>query len=200
MDHPAPSSGLFESLLPNNSTDLEFAIEKAVAPAFTDPVNIESIWNPDTCPESLLPWLAWSLSVDQWVDSWDVETKRKVIKSSLWVHRIKGTRQAVEDAVRAIGGDVKIWEWWQDGIPTINTQNGTVKLKPFEFFIEASVTAKNTNVTSAETLNQLKAAIDATKPVRSTYMITLRIDITATPTEYRFARAAVHRRISMETK
>ncbi len=36
----------------------------------TIPEYVGKQWHPQTCPEALLPWLAWSLSVDEWDESW----------------------------------------------------------------------------------------------------------------------------------
>ncbi|KDT37295.1 phage tail protein I [Escherichia coli 3-105-05_S3_C2] len=50
-------------LLPTGSSPLEVAAAKACAEIEKTPVSIRELWNPDTCPANLLPWLAWSFSV-----------------------------------------------------------------------------------------------------------------------------------------
>lgn len=57
-------------LLPTGSSPLEVAAAKACAEIEKTPVSIRELWNPDTCPANLLPWLAWSFSVDRWDDKW----------------------------------------------------------------------------------------------------------------------------------
>ncbi|EEA6857495.1 phage tail protein I, partial [Salmonella enterica] len=47
-------------LLPVGSSPLEVAAARACAEIERTPVNIRALWNPDTCPENLLPWLAWA--------------------------------------------------------------------------------------------------------------------------------------------
>lgn len=91
------------SLLPVNSTTLERALEQTGRLDHLSPEVIRSLWNSDTCPEDLLPWLAWALSVDFWNDSWPIERQRAVIAGSIAWHRKKGTPWAVEQALSAIG-------------------------------------------------------------------------------------------------
>lgn len=43
--------------------------QKPVRKLKKTPVSIRELWNPDTCPANLLPWLAWSFSVDRWMIS-----------------------------------------------------------------------------------------------------------------------------------
>lgn len=90
-------------LLPHNATEAERALSCAVARVSVVPVPIRSLWDADTCPEDLLPWLAWAVSVDDWSASWSVADKREVIRRSLAIHRIKGTVSSVDSAVRAAG-------------------------------------------------------------------------------------------------
>lgn len=98
-----------EPLLPPNATFLETALAYATNPDL--PVTIGDIWNPDRCPEKLLPWLAHALSVDVWEPGWPAYIKREVIRSSVMVHRKKGTRGAVERALDALGhGDAEVYE------------------------------------------------------------------------------------------
>lgn len=96
-------SGGAVSLLPPNATLLERAVEAACAPLGDIPVPISTIWNPDTCPAALLPWLAWALSVDTWDSNWSEGTKRAVIAASYDVHRHKGSVWSVKEAIRAAG-------------------------------------------------------------------------------------------------
>jgi phage tail P2-like protein len=91
------------SLLPPNSTELERALAESMSLAALDPDAIRALWNPATCPETHLPWLAWALSVDIWDDAWPVERKRATIAGSIAWHRKKGTPWAVEQALAAAG-------------------------------------------------------------------------------------------------
>lgn len=98
-------------LLPDNATPQEVAIDVATGRVGSVPVDVRQVWNPWACPPALLPWLAWALSVDEWQPDWPDDTKRAVIASSVAVHRRKGTRAAVVEALGAAGyGDADLVE------------------------------------------------------------------------------------------
>ncbi|MCG8637052.1 MAG: phage tail protein I [Desulfobacterales bacterium] len=102
------------TILPPNSTELEQAVDGTQAVRIEGiEVPIRHLWNPDLCPEAVLPWLAWALSVDEWDPSWSVTQKRQVIKNSPIVHRHKGTRGALEAALESLGYEVTVIEWWE---------------------------------------------------------------------------------------
>ena len=69
---------LERSLLPQNATDPERAIEDAMR-AGIDVSAIGSLWNPATCPLALLPWLAWAWSVDEWDLAWSEAQQRAMV-------------------------------------------------------------------------------------------------------------------------
>ena len=97
-------------LLPPNSSWLEHAAAKALAESVNLPVPMRDIWNPDTCPIGLLPWLAWAYSVDEWVDEWTEAQKRATVKESLLIHRRKGTLWSVKRILKNMGFAVEITE------------------------------------------------------------------------------------------
>ncbi len=90
-------------LLPPNASPLERAMADALGARFDRAVPVRDLWSPERCPEALLPWLAWAVSVDVWDDGWPLEARRRVVAESLARHRIKGSRAAVETAVAAFG-------------------------------------------------------------------------------------------------
>ena len=98
-------------LLPPNATPLERAFVETGKLISSVPVSgVKKLWNPQTCPIDFLPWLAWSLSVDDWSESWTEQQKRDAIANSIAVHRIKGTVGAVKKALAAIGYHVELDE------------------------------------------------------------------------------------------
>lgn len=104
------------SLLPPNATPQEIALDETTARIGAVPVPIKTLWNPETCPVDLLPWLAWALSVDYWDPTWSEETKRAVVAESMEYHRRKGTPWAVEHALlRAGAGSPEVIEWFDYG-------------------------------------------------------------------------------------
>lgn len=67
-------------------------------------------------PEEVVDRLAWQFHVDYWDGAWPLEKKRTVIINSIRLHRIAGTRGAVNDVVSSIWGDMAIIsEWWEYG-------------------------------------------------------------------------------------
>ncbi|KAF1021889.1 MAG: hypothetical protein GAK30_01578 [Paracidovorax wautersii] len=101
------------TLLPPNATDLDRAAALVVANISDIPAPIRSVWNPYTCPEALLPWLAYAYAVDEWDDTWTPQVKRDVIAQSIQVKRYKGTYGAVQSAITAMGLQATVQEWYQ---------------------------------------------------------------------------------------
>lgn len=69
----------------------------------------------DELPEDLLDILAKDFKVDWYDYNYNLETKRKVIKDSFFVHRHMGTRAAVETAVCDVWPSSHIEEWFEYG-------------------------------------------------------------------------------------
>ncbi|WP_017452859.1 phage tail protein I [Herbaspirillum rubrisubalbicans] len=99
--------------MPPNTTPLERAMARACAALAGTPVPIRDLWNADRCPVDLLPFLAWSFSVDRWDDAWPESIKRGTIKAARYIHQHKGTIAAVRGVVESLGYIIKIREWWQ---------------------------------------------------------------------------------------
>lgn len=100
------------TLLPPNSTLQERSLEEASARLDHIPLIIRDLWQADTCPDDLLPWLAKAVSVDVWSPTWTPDQKRGAIRNSLAVHRKKGTIGAVLDALGGLGFTARIQEWF----------------------------------------------------------------------------------------
>jgi phage tail P2-like protein len=99
-------------LLPANATAQERAVSLAIERSGAVPPVVREVWNPDTCPANLLAWLAWAFSVDEWDPAWTDAQKRGAIKSSIEVHRYKGTIGAVRSALEGLFYDVQVQEWF----------------------------------------------------------------------------------------
>lgn len=96
------------SLLPPNRTPWECSV--SLTSAARRPINsriIRETLDPWTCPEHLLPWLAWSWSIDLWSDEWSVQRKRRVIARAVRLHRLKGTEAGLREHVRLVDGEVQ---------------------------------------------------------------------------------------------
>lgn len=103
----------YQSLLPENANELEKRAAEALAEIRRVPIPLRDLLSPERCPEHLLPYLAWSFSVDRWHTSWPAETKRKAIKDAYFVHAHKGTIGALRRIVETLGYALDINEWWQ---------------------------------------------------------------------------------------
>lgn len=144
------------SLLPINATAQENALEGATSRLSDVPSPLRDLWNPATCPASLLPWLAWAMSVDEWNPDWTESQKRNVIKASVDVHRHKGTIGAVRRVADSFGFGIAIQEWWQ------KSPQGT----PHTFSL--TVSADQIPSGSLETVIE---SIRKVKPVRSDFTV-----------------------------
>ena len=72
----------------------------------------------DSLPEEMLDILAYDFKVDWWDGDYTVEQKRQTLKDSWKVHRILGTKAAVESAISAIYPETQVLEWFEyDGRP-----------------------------------------------------------------------------------
>lgn len=145
-----------KTLLPPNATKLETALEAVIGRIGDVEVPIRELWNPQTCPAALLPWLAWALSVDIWDSSWSTETKRAVIAESIPLHRKKGTPWAVERALVVAGSPAaKVIEWFDYPVTAGS---------PYHFKVEIDIEGETV---SAALEAKLTAIINAFKNERS---------------------------------
>lgn len=128
----ALATGEVRTLLPPNASETERALEIVMAERLVGIENpIYALWNVNTCPENLLPWLAWAFSVEVWDHSWDVSVKRAVIRNSLAIHRIKGTKRSIELALEALGMRVDLHEWFQ-----LDDSGAQISERPHTFYID----------------------------------------------------------------
>lgn len=105
----------------------------------------------DDLPEALIDHLAEQMHVDNYDKAAPLSVKRKQVKMSFILHRLRGTKYAVEAAVNMIysGGHVK--EWFE--------YNG----HPYHFAISAG----ENEISSTMNFKQIIKSINAAKNVRS---------------------------------
>ena len=95
------------SLLPPVVTGLETALEQVGAARYPLPAALVSdVWDPAKCPAHLLGYLAWSLSLDLWDDSWPETKKRSVCRRAFDLHRLKCTPAGIREHVALTGASV----------------------------------------------------------------------------------------------
>ena len=72
----------------------------------------------DELESDILDHLAWQYHVDKYSSDFDLNVKRKMIRESIYLHRIKGTKAAVLLALKAFSERPEISEWFEyDGEP-----------------------------------------------------------------------------------
>ena len=85
-----------ETLLPLNRTKWEGALSQNSADRRPLPWELISrVWNPWTCPEDALPYLANGLGIDLWFDEWPIERKRLMCASAFNLARLKGRVEGI---------------------------------------------------------------------------------------------------------
>jgi phage tail P2-like protein len=150
---------LLPSLLPSNASAQERALELALARISKADVPIRHLWDPMQCPVSLLPWLAWSLSVDEWDSGWPEAIQRQVIANSIPVHQIKGTVGAIRTALTGLNAEIALTEWWQNG--------GVPYTAELTALSRDNLDKDGDTLLTPELMAQMWRIVAATKPARS---------------------------------
>lgn len=157
-------------LLPGNATELERLAAEALAQFERVPVPLRTLWNPDTCPVELLPYLAWAFSVDRWSQVWPESAKRAAIRAAYFIHAHKGTIGALRRVVEPLGYLIEVYEWFEEvpaGTP------GTFRLL---------VGVLDTGITD-EMYQELTWLIDDAKPL-TRHLVGLAISLDISGTEH----------------
>ena len=153
-------------LLPVGSSPLEVAAAQACAQLERTPIPLIQLWDPQTCPVNLLPYLAWASSVDRWDESWPDAVKRNVVVNAHFIHRHKGTIGAIRRVVEPLGYLIKVIEWWKT-----NETPGTFRL---------DVGVLETGITE-EMYPELERLIDDAKPCsRHLNGLSINLDVNGT--------------------
>jgi len=151
-----------DRLLPPSATTSERAIETVIAERTAGiDAPISKLWDVDNCPAEVLPFLAWAFSVEVWDHAWSEEIKRNVIRNAVRVHRQKGTKPAVIEALAALDLPSEISEWFEHG--------GA----PHTFFLEFTATdiLEAGHTLSQSFVRLVDQVLMNTKPVRSHYQV-----------------------------
>lgn len=102
------------TLMPSSASELMRILDEVYAARLAAiEMPIRALGDPWECPLKLLPYLAWALSVDQWEDSWPENIKRQRCADAMREHRIKGSVESVESAIKGFGATAQIKEWWE---------------------------------------------------------------------------------------
>lgn len=178
------------SILPPNSTPLELAIEATIAAqlAALEVPPLRDLWNPATCPDALLPWLAWTLGVESWDASWPDQVKRARVAAAIAILRHNGTRQAVADVIAAYGGNVALTTWFETVPPG----------DPYTFTLAVSVGGQSGVAPSADFITGMIADVGRAKGARDQFTFTLAVNATASIGVIGAARPAIYARLTLQ--
>lgn len=158
------------ALLPPNSTLLETAAQDLLAARFAAlPVDLPALWSAQDCPEELLPWLAWALSIDQWDAAWPLLVRRARIATAIAVQRRKGTASSVQDVITSFGGQVALREWFEKTPPGV----------PHTFDLLVSLGGIGGAPPTVDYIDAVIAEVTRTKPARSHFTFTLAVGASA---------------------
>ena len=145
----------FKKMLPHwmREEDFDVALADEITDVLSEPgEKVKSLrtWDQiDNLSSEELDELAWELNIDWWQSSWDVQTKREVVKTAQAIIDKRGTKWSVEQLVISAYGIGEVTEWFEDG--------GL----PYHFTIR-------TNAPSTEEgIAILLSMIDKVKPARS---------------------------------
>lgn len=104
------------ALKEDTSTEaLAAATAEALADRLAEIDRLRIISNIDNLEEALLAILARDFKVDWWDPSYSLEEKRRTLKDSWRVHKLLGTKAAVEMAISAIYPHTTVLEWFEYG-------------------------------------------------------------------------------------
>lgn len=175
------------NLLPPNATELEQRLAQVTGAIDTIPVPLRSLWDADTCPLALLPWLAWQLSIDSWKSYWPESIKRERVRQALAIQRHKGTVASVRDVVESFGGSVELREWFQA------SPRGT----PGTFELWLTLSGEGGTEATAAYVDDVIAEVTRTKPVSRHFTFTQGVTAASRVGVAAYARPAAYRRISL---
>ncbi len=185
-----PPEILAASLLPPNALNSELALEAAMR-ADIDIGQVGNLWNPQTCPAELLPFLAWGLAIARWDPEWTEAERRAAIMDAIPFHRRKGTRAIVREVLDRFNPLLEIVEWWQ--------ANPRQPVHTFEVRMPANLIPPS--FLSAETAAAIIRDVASVKPARSHFTFVQYLEAQAigwlsgaalTATAIRFDLAAAH--------
>lgn len=98
------------------------------------------IWTSvDDMSEEELDELAWEMNISWYLDTADLETKRKLVRHSQQIHGTLGTKWAIEQIIGTYFGDGYVSEWFEyggePGFFRITSSNAMLVLKNYAKFL-----------------------------------------------------------------
>ncbi|MFC3579531.1 phage tail protein I [Sphingomonas hylomeconis] len=178
------------SLLPPNATPLERALVDATA-RDSDVPDLLALWNPETCPIALLPWLAWGLSIDRWDPEWSEDEKRAAVASAIEDQRLKGTRYSIERVLASFDALLELVEWFEV----------TPNAAPYTFEVRLPVIdaagVAGGGRTSAAVARAIVTEVSRTKPARAHFQLVQQLRLAGMPAPIAALQATNYRRLHL---
>jgi len=175
-----------DNLLPPSATPLERHVAATLAALGQLRVPLRDLWDPYACPIDLLPWLAWTVAIDDWDESWPEDVKRAAVADQVALHRRRGTVWAVKRAVRRSGLTAEIFErrqqraiyeaygtlqvdgsWQLDGTQKIYPVDLVTGIPHIQHWAQFIVRINLAEAQRVEAYAQARRLIEAWKPERS---------------------------------
>ncbi|MGL4448691.1 MAG: phage tail protein I [Shewanella sp.] len=158
------------NLLPPSATELSRSLDLLATDRLEQPLPHQHLWNPWRCRADLLGQLAWSLGVDNWDDLMTESARRQACADAIRVHRLRGTVDSVERAIRAAGYEHVTLE---EGLPPV-THNGQQLRNGHELYgsggrwamYRANVNVGDHGTISAAGNRRLRRILEKTAPAR----------------------------------
>lgn len=144
-------------LLPPNATKLEKNTEQLGEKISSLRVPFKELHRIEQCPETHLPWLAWSHRVEYWRTDWTATEKRQAITDSQKFNQQRGTKASLRNLLNTVITTYQLKTWHEFTPP----------LTPFTFY----VIVPNHITISIDQLQLMHTAVDATKSQRDFYAI-----------------------------
>lgn len=178
---------MVKSLLPPNATPLERTVSSVLgAPFDVLSVPLRDIWDPWSCPIDLLPWLAWTVAVDEWDEGWPEATRRQAVADQIALHRRRGTVWAVERAIErsslkariieqaeqraiysAVGARQLDGTWSLDGSVKIDPVESVAGIPQIQHWAQFIVQLDLSEAQRVQAFDQARRLVEAWKPARS---------------------------------
>lgn len=180
------------TLLPPNATPLEKGIAYAIQKQFAKrPLHVKRrLWNPATCPVHLLPWLAWTVGLEEWHNDWPENVKRAQIRDAIAVARKRGTLWAIKRPLNNYGVTIAIKRWFEYDPPK----------EPYTFDVTVVIDPDTeSGLNSADLLESVKRDIDRNKSLRDHYTLTQGVQMRGGLRLAGFMRSMSSTRLKMQT-
>lgn len=167
------------SLLPPNAKPLEHALAGAMARITSIPTPLTELVRPYAIPASILPWLAWGLSVDRWRPSWSEEQRRAATAAAIPNAKIRGSYATAAAVIADYDPHITMTLWYEAGGSGI----------PYTFFVTLPLDGQFDTMARAEFAAELYRDLVRVKGARDHFQLRQRVSAKATLPMAAVARA-----------